>query len=102
MNPTTSLFRQTFIAFLGLAMLSLTLPVWSDSIAKSSLKKAAKPGVSVSDKDDKGRDQNRSKSDVIGDSDKGGKSIKRSVAKKAGAAAAVGVGGAVIKSKLKD
>jgi len=79
----------------------------SDIVKKPSLKKAATPTASsgiitdTKDKSDSSKRRKTTNADTIGQDTKG-KSLKKNVAKKVGAAAAAGVAGSVVKSKLKN
>ena len=84
-----------------LALLSITLPAWSDIGKKPSIQGAAKKDVSIR-KDDKSKlDRDDPDNGVIDGSDKGGSTVKKKVVKKVGTAAAVGIAGKKVTSKIK-
>ncbi len=87
-------------AFL-LVLLSVTLPAWSDSQKKPSIKGAGKKEVSIKKGNDSKLNRKDSEDAGIDGSNKGGSTVKGKVVKKVGAAAAVGIAGKSVRSKIK-
>jgi hypothetical protein len=84
-----------------LVLLSITLPAWSDAQTKPSIKGSEKKEASIK-KDDKSILGRKDSEDAaIDGSNKGGSTVKNKVVKKVGAAAAVGIVGKKVTSKIK-
>ena len=84
-----------------LILLSVTIPAWSDSQKKPSIKGSEKKDFTIR-KDDKSKLDHKDPEDAaIDGSNRGGSTVKRKVVKKVGAAAAVGIAGKSVTSKIK-
>ncbi len=101
MKRLISLAGQMVSTTFMLALLFITLPAWSDSGEKLSIKGAAKKDDSIKKEDKTKLDRKDSENAVIEGSDKGGSTVKKKVVKKAGVAAAVGIAGKKVTSKIK-
>jgi len=101
MKISISVTGQIVLTTFLLVLLSVPLPAWSDSQIRPSTKGAEKKGVSIK-KDDESKPGRKDSEDAATDrSNKGGSSVKGKVVRKAGAAAAVGIAGKSVTSKIK-
>jgi hypothetical protein len=101
MKRLISLAGKMVLTTFMLALLFITLPAWSDFGKKPSIKGVAQKDDSIK-KDDKTKlDRKNPENAVIDGSYKGGSTVKNKVVKKAGAAAAVGIAGKKVTSKIK-
>jgi hypothetical protein len=95
MKRLISLSGKMVLTTFMLGLLFITLPAWSDFGEKPSIKEAAQ-------KDNKTKlGRKDSENAVIDGSNKGGSTVKNKVVKKVGAAAAVGIVGKKVTSKIK-
>ena len=93
--------RQAVLTTFMLALLSITFPAWSDFVEKPSIKGATRKDDSIRNDDKSKLDRKESENSVSERNDKGGSTVKKKAVKKAGAAAAAGIVGKKVTSKIK-
>jgi hypothetical protein len=101
MKRLISLAGKMVLRTFTLALLFITLPAWSDFGKKPSIQGAAKKDDSIKKEDKTKLDRKDSENAVIDGNDKGGSTVKKKVVKKLGTAAAVGIAGKKVTSKIK-